>query len=471
MAAADASSQPDFVIIGGGPAGYGAALTAATAGSSVVVIDAGGLGGTCLQRGCIPAKYFLEAASVFHGAQQASRFGISVGEATIDFAITQAGKSELVSSIATGLGKLLKLRGVNVISGIGQLQADKSVIATTADGVSVFHPKFVILATGSRPRSLAALPVDQERVLDSDGFLNLTELPQRAIVVGAGAIGCEFASMLSDLGVAVHLVEREGRILAGCDADVAKVVHRSFTKRGIAITTGVSVTERTLGETIVSVALSNGASIDADLVVVAVGRVPVGDVAAPSVTVDRVPSGGIVTNGQQQTSIEDVYAVGDLVAGRPQLAHVGFAEAQVAVGHALGSPLPEVNIDGVPWAIYCRPEVAFVGLTEEQAVARGEKVVVKREPLGGNSRAQIIGETEGLVKVICRANADGSAGAIIGVHLVGPWATEQLGHGELAVNLGLCVDAVASFLQPHPSLTEHYGETLLSLAGRGMHVK
>jgi len=277
--------------------------------------------------------------------------------------------------------------------------------------------------------------------------------------------------MLSDLGVAVHLVEGEGRILAGCDADVAKVVHRSFTKRGIAITTGVSVTERTLGEAAVSVALSNGASIDADLVVVAVGRVPVGDVAAPSVTVDRVPSGGIVTNGQQQTSIEDVYAVGDLVAGRPQLAHVGFAEAQVAVGHALGSPLPEVNIDGVPWAIYCRPEVAFVGLTEEQAVARGEKVVVKREPLGGNSRAQIIGETEGLVKVICRANADGSAGAIIGVHLVGPWATEQLGHGELAVNLGLSVDAVASFLQPHPSLTEHYGETLLSLAGRGMHVK
>jgi len=166
-----------------------------------------------------------------------------------------------------------------------------------------------------------------------------------------------------------------------------------------------------------------------------------------------------------------VYAVGDLVAGRPQLAHVGFAEAQIAVGHALGSPLPPLDVDGVPWAIYCRPEVAFVGLTEEEATRRGLSIVTKREPIGGNSRAQIIGETEGLVKVICAAEPDGTAGAILGVHLVGPWATEQLGHGELAVNLGLDVEAAARFIQPHPSLTEQYGETLLALSGRGMHVR
>ncbi len=471
MVLADVSSQLDFVVIGGGPAGYGAALAAANTGASVVLVDVGGLGGTCLQRGCIPAKYFLEAASVFHGARHASRFGISMSEPEIDFAVTQTGKGSLVTSIATGLAKLLKLRGVQVISGFGQLETDHRVTVTVGDERTVFSPRFVILATGSKPRALDAVPVDQHRIVDSDGFLELTSLPQRAIVVGAGAIGCEFASLLSDLGVAVSLVEGEDRILAGCDADVAKVIHRSFTKRGIVVTTGVQVTARTLLDDGVSISLSDGTSIDADLVVVAVGRVPVAGMLGENVELEQTASGAVVTDDQQRTSLPRVYAVGDLVAGSPQLAHVGFAEAQIAVAHALGDPLPPMEVDGVPWAIYCRPEVAFVGLTEEQALARGHQIVTKREPLGGNSRAQIIGETEGLVKVICEQHPDGSAGKILGVHLVGPWATEQLGHGELAVNLGLNVEQIARFLQPHPSLTEHYGETLLSLSGRGMHVK
>jgi len=471
VATAEATAQPDFVVIGGGPAGYGAALTAANAGASVVLVDAGGLGGTCLQRGCIPAKYFLEAAAAFTQAKHAGRFGIDLGTPAIDFAVTQAGKGALVDSIATGLAKLLKIRQVRVIAGTGQLQADRSVTVASEEEQLTFAPKFVILATGSKPRALPALPVDQVRIVDSDGFLGLSELPERAIVVGAGAIGCEFASMLSDLGVTVSLVEGEDRILAGCDVDVSKVIHRSFTKRGISITTGVSVSGQNTSDQGVTVSLSSGETLEADLVVVAVGRVPVAGVLGEGVDLELTASSAIVTGKQQQTSMDGVYAVGDLVAGRPQLAHVGFAEAQVAVLHALGRPLPEVNVDGVPWAIYCRPEVAFVGLTETQALERGYSIVTRREPLGGNSRAQIVGETEGLVKVICEATEDGSAGKILGVHLVGPWATEQLGHGELAVNLGLPVDAVASFLQPHPSLTEHYGETLLSLAGRGMHVK
>jgi len=471
VATPDPSAQPDFVVIGGGPAGYGAALTAANAGASVVLVDAGGLGGTCLQRGCIPAKYFLEAASVFRSVSHAATFGITTSAPGIDFSVTQQNKATLVGSIATGLAKLLKLRGVRVLTGRGTLHADRTVTVDVDGAVTTFAPRFVILATGSRPRAIDVLPVDGAAVMDSDGFLNLERLPSSAIVVGGGAIGCEFASMLSDLGVSVHLVEGLDRILAGCDGDVSKVVHRSFTKRGIAVTTGVQVLGRTLSPDGATVELSSGATITADLVVVAVGREPVTTALAEGLELDHAGSGALIATEQQMTSMPGVYAVGDLVAGRPQLAHVGFAEAQIAVGHALGSPLPPLDVDGVPWAIYCRPEVAFVGLTEEEATRRGLSIVTKREPIGGNSRAQIIGETEGLVKVICAAEPDGTAGAILGVHLVGPWATEQLGHGELAVNLGLDVEAVARFIQPHPSLTEQYGETLLALSGRGMHVR
>jgi dihydrolipoamide dehydrogenase len=291
------------------------------------------------------------------------------------------------------------------------------------------------------------------------------------VVVGGGAIGCEFASLLADLGVSVTLIESATSILSGCDADVAKVIHRSFVKRGITIVTDVAVTASEATDDVVQVHLSSDTTIEAELIVVAVGRTSEVRGIGDGVPLERTDSGAVVVAEHQQTSLPGVYAIGDVVAGRPQLAHVGFAEAQVAVGHALGEPLPEVNNDAVPWAIYCRPEVAFVGLTEAQAIDRGYTVVTKREPLGGNSRAQIIGETEGLVKVVCAANADGSAGEILGVHLVGPWATEQLGHAELAVNLGLSVREVAKFLAPHPSLSEHYGETLLALSGRGMHVR
>ena len=465
------SSAGDLLVIGGGPAGYAAALAAAHQGLSVTLVDEWGIGGTCLHRGCIPAKHFLEAAATMHHIRDAGRFGIAVGEPTLDFAATQAAKNSLVAETAVGLTKLLTTSGVRVIAGRASVLSEQLVSVATETAIMELEVGSVVLATGSVPRAIDVLPVDGNMIVNSDGFLDRTELPRHAVIVGGGAIGCEFASLLADLGASVTVIEAMPTILAGCDSDVSRLMTRVFKKRGIAISTGVTVTGHETLDTEVVVHLSNGSSVTGDLVVVAVGRsVNLDGVVDPRIEPDRDANGALLTNAHQQTSIPSMYAVGDVVAGTPQLAHVGFAEALVAVGHLCGRELEPVNYDGVAWAIYTRPEVAFLGLTEDQARARGYEIVVKRDPVGGNSRAKMLGSTDGMAKVICVAKPDGSAGRVLGVHLVGAWVTEQLGGANLAVNLGLDVEQIATFLTPHPSLTETYGETLLALAGRGIHV-
>jgi dihydrolipoamide dehydrogenase len=331
----------------------------------------------------------------------------------------------------------------------------------------------VVLAAGSVPRTIPGLPVDGRTVVTSDEFLDLTAIPETVAVIGGGAIGCEFASLLSDLGAKVTIVEALDAILTGCDPEVAGVVHRSFRKRGIDLRTGAQVkgfVPRSSGVGGV-LHLGEGPEIEVDMVVVSVGRRArteglVGDGTA--VVIDE--RGFVVTDRYQRTHEPGVWAVGDVVAGTPQLAHVGFAEAIVAIRCMLGEPVVPVDYDRVPWAIYCHPEVAFAGLTEDQAKARGLAVVVKKDPMGGNSRAQIIGDTEGMVKIVAERAPDGSAGRILGVHMVGPWVTEQLGAGYLAVNWEATPNEVAQFIQPHPSLSETFGETMLALTGRGLHV-
>ncbi len=465
-------SHFDVVVVGGGPAGYGAALAASSAGKSVALVEAEDLGGTCLHRGCIPAKHFLEAASVVRSIGDAARFGINVLDLSVDFEATQAAKALLVNGIATGLAKLLKTRKVVLVAGHGRLLGPGQVEVASVDGTRALSAESIILAPGSVPRSLEALPIDERRMVNSDGFLNLKAIPPRVAIVGGGAIGCEFASLLSDLGASVTILEGLPRLLAGCDVDVSRLITRSFTKRGIGVQVNAMVTGQqpsATGGTILN--LGDDSTVEVDLVVVSVGRVPkTTGLLAESVHLEMDDQGAILVDDQQQTSLPGVYAVGDVVAGRPQLAHVGFAEALVAVGALAGTPLPPVNYEAIPWAIYCHPEIAYLGLTEAQAVARGIPVTVKKDPIGGNSRAQIMGETDGFAKIICETKADGAAGRVLGVHLVGPRATEQLSGPSLAVNLGLEAEEIANFLAPHPSLSETYGETLLALTGRGLHV-
>ncbi|MHB1209290.1 MAG: dihydrolipoyl dehydrogenase [Acidimicrobiales bacterium] len=464
--------QFDVVIIGGGPGGYAAALYGAAAGMNVALIERDKVGGTCLHRGCVPAKEFLETAHVRRTLEHAGAFGITTGSVDVDFAVSQSRKNEIVDRLHKGLSGLLKGRKVTIFEGTARLDANQTV--TVLDGTDqgvVAQGKNIILAAGSVPRTLPGFEVDGTLVVTSDEFLALSALPATAAVIGGGAIGCEFASMLSDMGTKVTILEGLPSILAGCDTEVANVVQRAFKKRGIEIQVGVKITGHTPKKNGTAVQIEGSDDVKVDMVVISVGRRPRSEgLLGDGTGVELDERGFVVADGYQRTANANVFAVGDVVAGTPQLAHVGFAEAIVAIKTILGEPVVPVDYDRVPWAIYSNPEVAFCGLTEAGAKEKGYEVVVKKDPFGGNSRAQIIGDTDGVVKIIAEKRADGTAGQILGVHMAGPWVTEQLGAGYFAVNWEATAEEAAALIQPHPSLSETFGETLLALAGRGLHV-
>ena len=466
----------DLVVIGGGPGGYAAALYGAAAGLSVAVVEKDKVGGTCLHRGCIPAKEFLETAAVLRTVAGAKEFGIQASQPTVDFATSQARKQKVVDQLHRGLEGLMRSRSITIVTGRGRLLAevreDARVVRVeggSSDSEELLG-RHVILAMGSVPRTIPGFEVDGRLVMDSDDVLDLSGLPGSVAVIGGGAIGCEFASMFSDLGSQVTVLEVLPQLLVNCDRDVAEVVARSFRRRGVIVHTGVSVTGHTPNGTGTTVHFGEGQSVQVDAVVVSVGRRPLTEGALDAGSGVEVDDRGyVVVDDCMRTSAPHVFAVGDVV-NTPQLAHVGFAEAIVAVKDVLGEPVVPVDYARVPWGIYCNPEVAFAGYSEDGAKAAGFDVVVKKDPYGGNSRARILGETDGLVKVIAERRADGQAGRLIGVHMVGPWVTEQLGQGYLSVNWEATPEEVGQFIQPHPTLSEAFGETVLALTGRGLHV-
>jgi dihydrolipoamide dehydrogenase len=463
------AQQFDVVIIGGGPAGYAAALRGGLAGLNIAVVEKEKVGGTCLHRGCIPAKEFLETASVYRTVIGAKEFGIAVDAPTVEFAQSQARKQKVVEQLWKGLQGLMKKRKVTTFIGTGSLGADH--VVRVDDGTELVGDH-VILASGSVPRTLPGFGVDGKLVLTSDEVLDLERLPASAVVVGGGAIGCEFASMLSDLGSQVTILEALPKILPGCDKDVADVVLRSFKKRGIEVRTGAMVKGHTPSPdgTSTTVAFGDGEQVTVDAVVMSVGRRALSNNLGLDGTKVRVDERGFVeVDEYMRTGEPGVFAAGDLV-DTPALAHVGFAEAVVIIDQILGDSVVPVDYSKVPWCIYCHPEVAFAGLSEEAAREAGFDVVTKKDPYGGNGRALIVGEPEGVVKVICEKGPDGKAGRILGVHMVGPWVTEQLGQGYLSVNWEATPNEVAHYIQPHPTLSETFGETVLALTGRGLHV-
>jgi dihydrolipoyl dehydrogenase len=464
------SDSFDLVVIGGGPGGYSAALYGASAGLKVAMVEKDALGGTCLNRGCIPAKAFLETAAVKRHVEHAAEFGIDASPPSVNFAVTQARKQKIVAGLVGGIAAMCKGRKVEVFNGVGSLGPDHTVSISSGDASATITGDNVLLCTGSVPRLIPGF----ERggpIMTSDEVLDLDYVPGRVAVIGGGAIGCEFASTFADLGAKVTILEFLPKILPGLDADVANVVVRSFKKKQIDIRTGVKVTGHTpngSGATTISFGPDGGAaeSVEVDACIVSVGRRPYADELGLGGTAVKVTDRGFVDVDEFcRTGEPGVYAIGDLI-DTPQLAHVGYAEAILVVKQILGeSPMP-VMYDRVPWAIYCHPEVAWAGPGEDACKEAGIDIVVGKHPFKFNSRAQIVGETEGMVKVVARKNADGSAGQVLGVHMVGPWVTEQLAGGYLAVNWEATVPEVAEFIQPHPSLSELFGETMLSLTGR-----
>ncbi|MSZ12159.1 MAG: dihydrolipoyl dehydrogenase [Actinobacteria bacterium] len=463
------ADQFDLVVVGGGPGGYASAFYGASAGLNVALIEKDTLGGTCLNRGCIPAKAFLETAAARRHVQHAGDFGISATLGETDFAIAQARKQKIVDGLVKGLTGLVKSKKVTYFLGVGTLNDDKSVTVTAGDGtVTQLNGKNVVLAAGSIPRVIPGFEPTGP-VMTSDEVLMLDYIPARIAVIGGGAIGCEFASTFADLGAEVTILEGLPKILPGLDADLANVVVRSFGKKKINIKTGVAVTgHKPTGSGSTVVSFGDGETLEVDAVIVSVGRRPFPDQLGLAKTKVAVSDRGFVEVDEYcRTSVANVFAVGDLI-NTPQLAHVAYAEAILVVKQVLGETAIPVDYDRVPWAIYCSPEVAWAGPSEEAAKAAGYDVVVAKHQFRANSRAMIIGETDGLVKIIAKKNPDGSAGQVLGVHMVGPWVTEQLSGGYLAVNWEATVEEIAHFIQPHPSLSELFGETVMSLTGRSI---
>lgn len=456
----------DVVVIGGGPGGYAAALYGANADLKVAVVEKDKVGGTCLHRGCIPAKEFLETAHVFRTVAGAKEFGVNVEQPTVDFAASQARKQAIVDGQWKGLQGLMKKRKITTVSGFGQLAPQRTV--KVSDG-SMLKGDHVILAAGSTPRTIPGFEVDGKFVMTSDEVLALEKLPSSVAVIGGGAIGCEFASMMADLGVKVTLLEAMPKLLALLDDDVAQVVEKSFRKRGMDVHVGVTNLAHAPNGTTTTVAWDGG-SVEVEAIIVSVGRKPAtGNLLLDGTGVVVDDRGFINVDNYMRTAAENVWAIGDVVA-TPQLAHIGYAEAILAIKGILGEDATPIDYSNVPWCIYTHPEVAYAGLSEQGARDAGHDILVKKHVFAHNGRAGIIGEPDGLVKVIAEKRDDGSAGRILGVHMAGPWVTEQLGQGYLAVNWEATPQEVAQFIQPHPSLSETFGEAVLALTGRGLHI-
>ena len=463
------AEQFDLVVIGGGPGGYAAAFYGASAGLNVALIERDTIGGTCLNRGCIPAKAFLETAAVNRHVAHAADFGINATATGVDFGVAQKRKQTIVNALVKGLTGLTKSKKVTYILGTGSLGANRTVtVQLSGGGSQELQGRNIVMAAGSVPRTIPGFSAGGP-IMTSDEVLMLDKIPARIAVIGGGAIGCEFASTFADLGSTVTILEGLPKILPGLDPDVAAFVVKSFKKKNIDIRTGVKVNGHeptTTGGT--TVLFGEGERLDVDAVIVSVGRKPFTDHLGLTGTAVKITDRGFVdVDGFCLTSEPGVYAVGDLI-NTPQLAHVAYAEAIVAIKHMRGEKVYPVMYDRVPWAIYCHPEVAWSGPSEEEARAKGHDVVVAKHQFRANSRAMIIGEAEGLVKIIAKKNADGTAGQVLGVHMVGPWVTEQLSGGYLAVNWEATVEEISEFLMPHPSLSELFGETVMSLTGRSI---
>ena len=434
---------------------------------SVALVERDTIGGTCLNRGCIPAKAFLETAAANRHVAHASEFGINATSSGIDFSVSQARKARIVDGLVKGLTGLTKSKKVTYLLGTGSLEANRVVNVQLADGTATkIQATNVILASGSVPRTIKGFPIGGS-IMTSDEVLMLNTIPKRIAVIGGGAIGCEFASTFADLGSQVTILEGAPKILPGLDPDVANVVVKSFTKKKISIKTGIVVTgQSSLPDGSTQITFATGDPLIIDVVIMSIGRRAFSDALGLSGTAVKVDDRGFVAVDEYcQTGEPGVYAIGDLI-NTPQLAHVAYAEAILSIKHLRGENATPIMYDRVPWAIYCHPEVAWAGPSEEQARAAGHDVVVAKHQFRANSRAMILGEIDGLVKVIAKKNADGTAGQVLGVHMVGPWVTEQLAAGYLAVNWEASVDEIAEFVMPHPSLSELFGETILSLTGR-----
>jgi dihydrolipoamide dehydrogenase len=468
----------DVAILGGGNAGYACALRAAQLGLNVILVERDKVGGTCLHRGCIPTKALLHSAEVIDHIRSAGDFGVLVGEPSVDWGKVLGYQTSVVAKLYRGLQGVIKARKVTVTAGSGVLIAPDAIEVTAADGdKQTVHARAVVLASGSYARSLPFIEIDGEAFITSDHALTLGDLPASAIIIGAGAVGLEFASLYRSFGVDVTILEALPRLAPGEDEEVSAELTRQFRKRGIKALAGVKVTAAEAAGSGASITYetSEGRSevVTAERCLVATGRGPISEGLGYEEQGVRLERGFVVTDEWCRTGVDGLWAVGDLITqpslGLPiphlQLAHVAFAEGIHVAEQIAGSADPAlVDYLGVPRCTYSTPEIASVGYTEAQAMQAGYDVEVARYQWAASGKASILGEPHGFVKAIAE-----KGGKVLGVHMIGPRVTELVAEAQLIVNWEAYPAEVAALLHPHPTLSEAVGETMLHLAGKQLH--
>jgi dihydrolipoyl dehydrogenase len=457
-----AEKSYDLVILGGGSGGYACALRAAELGKAVALIEKDKVGGTCLHRGCIPTKALLHAAEIADHSRDSAAVGVRTTFDGIDVPAVQSYKNSVVDRLFKGLQSTIASRKIDTIIGAGRLESPTSVRV----GDDVYTAPQIVLATGSVPRSLPGLELDGSRVISSDDALELDRVPTSAIILGGGVIGVEFASVWRSFGADVTIVEMLPQLLPLEDETSSKALQRAFRRRGIGYELGARFESVAMTDEGVRVTLAGGKTLDAELLLVAVGRGPVSEGLGYAEAGVEMERGYVKVDPLCRTSVPSISAVGDLIS-TPQLAHVGFGEGILVAERISGLPVTPIDYDGVPRITYSDPEVASVGLTSAQAAERGIETVEVNYPLGGNGKSVIL-QTQGSAKVIAERGESG-AGRVVGVHLVGSRVGELIAEAQLIYNWDAEPSDVAQLIHPHPTQSEVIGEAHLALAGKPLH--
>jgi dihydrolipoamide dehydrogenase len=456
----------DVIVVGSGPGGYSAAVRAGQYGLKTAMIEKDPrLGGCCLLVGCIPTKAFLHTAEVWERFQHPEADGIHCENPRLDFPMVLDRKNKIVAKHSKGIEYLMKKNKVDWIKGYARLAGSGKLEVTTEGGKQILEAKNIVLATGSEARMLPGLKPDAKRILTNIEILDLPEVPKTLAILGAGAVGVEFASCFARFGSKVSIFEMLPRLVPVEDEEVSKELGRVFRKQGIRVETGARVDNvENLGSGVrFQATLADGKieSVTADALLVAIGRKPNTENLGLEGTKVELDRGFIKVDPYQRTGEPGVYAIGDIVAGTPQLAHVATAEGMVAIGHIAGKTVVPVNKNRIPGATYTEPGIGSVGMTEAQARAAGHKVKVGKFPFAADAKASILGQHDGFVKIV----ADEQYGEILGVHIIGPQAFELIGEGVLAMEAEATVETLLHTIHAHPTLYEAMGEAFNAVYG------